>query len=320
VRSPVGCAALLVLLEAARVGATPLTAALEVQREAGADDCPDAAALEATIARILSAPADAASSGSPPAVRARVAFKRSGAGRQATVNLDGAKAGERTLTDTGPTCEALGRAVGITLALVLDTREELATPPAPPVATVAVAAATAPSPSQPATSGVLSVTGGSAFGVVGAPSLTSGIELDVGVGRWLRVQASGHYVAERSTDFDTGAVDVGLLAARLGICGALNAPAAPVRVGLCARGVGGRLRGSGAGFPAANESHALTFWAVGGGLQVSAPVTRRLVLGAQADVLAPLGTYTFSVGNRGVAYESDAVAAMLQLTAGVQLW
>jgi hypothetical protein len=315
VRCPVGCAALFVLLEASRVGAAPLTAALEVQRGAGADGCPDATALEGAIARILNAPEETRASADR--VRARVTFSRTGSGYEAAVRLDGAKVGERTLTDTSPTCAALGRAVGITLALVLDTREELAPPPAP---AVSVVTAKEPAPAPARTSGVLSLTGGSAFGVVGSPSLTSGVELDVGVGRWLLVQASGHYVASRSTEFDTGAVDVGLLAARLGICGVLNDPAAPVRVGLCARGVGGRLRGSGSGFPASNEAHALTFWALGGGLQVSTRVARRLVLGAQADVLAPLGTYTFSVGNRGVAYESDAVAAMLQLTVGVQLW
>jgi hypothetical protein len=299
--------------------AAPLTAELDVRRATGTDDCPDAAALDATIARILSAPVEGNTGAGARAVRAQVAFRRSGAGYEATVRLAGAKTGERTLADTGPTCEALGRAVAITLALVLDTREELAPPAATPAVVVA-APDPAPTPASARTSAVLSVTGGPAFGVVGPPSLTSGVELELGLGRRLRVQASGHYVAARATAFDTGAVDVGLMAARLGLCGVLNDPDAAVRVGLCARGVGGRLRGSGSGFPADNEAHDLTFWAVGGGLQVSGTLTRRLVLGAQADVLAPLGTYTFSVGNRGVAYESDAVAGMLQLTAGVLLW
>lgn len=317
-RGPVGCAALFVLLLSARLAAAPLTAELDVQRAAGAEDCPDAVALEAMIARILNAPVGGDSNAGAREVRARLSFSRSGTGYTATVHLDGRKAGERTLTDTGPTCAALGRAAGITLALVLDTGEELAPPPGAPA--VVAAPEAPPPPSPPRTSGVLSVLGGPAFGVVGPPSLTSGVELEVGLGRRLRVQASGHYVASRSTSFDAGAVDVGLLAARLGLCGVLNDPAAPVRVGLCARGVGGRLRGSGSGFPADNAAHDLTFWAVGGGLQVSGTVTRRLVLGAQADVLAPLATYTFSVGNRGVAFRSDAVAAMLQVTAGVQLW
>ena len=44
------------------------------------------------------------------------------------------------------------------------------------------------------------------------------------------------------------------------------------------------------------------------------------ISGAGADVLAPLRKYTFSVGNRGVAYESEAVTGMLQVAMGIKLW
>jgi hypothetical protein len=46
----------------------------------------------------------------------------------------------------------------------------------------------------------------------------------------------------------------------------------------------------------------------------------RWLLGAGADLIAPLGSYTFSVENRGVAYRSNAVSATLQLSIGVKIW
>jgi hypothetical protein len=321
VKGLIGGAAILVLLRAALVVAAPLTADLGVERAAGAEDCPDASALEAMIARILDAPVGARPIGAAGGeVRASVAFSRSAAGYQATLRLSGAKEGQRTLTDTGPRCAALGRAVSITMALVLDTGEELAPPPAPSVTVVAAIAPPPPPAPRTLTSGVLSLTGGPAFGVVGPPSVTGGVELDVGVGRRLHLQVSGQYVAPRSTAFDMGAVNVGLLTAGLGICGVLNDPEASVHVGVCAWGARGRLRGSGTGFPAANEAHALTYWGVGGGLQVHGPLTRRFILGAEADVLIPVRSYTFSVGNRGVAFQSDGVAGMLHLAVGFEIW
>lgn len=296
-------AAIWVLLQATSAPVAP--ARVEVERGAGADDCPDGRALDGLIGVLSNAP-------EAGEVHATVAFDHGAAGYEARLRFGGAKEGQRTLTDTGPTCEALGRAVAITIALVLDTTAERA----PPIAI-------APPPPEPAhakTSGVLSVLGGPAVGLVGGPSVMGGAALSVGVGRRLRVEGAGQAVAPRTSTLDPGTVEVGLLAGRLSACVTVNDVESRWPVELCARGLGGRLRGAGSGFPAANVTRDLAFWAAGVGAEVQHTLGGRLVLGAEATLLAPLRTSTFSVGNRGVAYESAAVAAMLQLAVGVAVW
>jgi hypothetical protein len=317
---PILGAVIWALLQATVPGAAPVGGAIEVARAPGADDCPDGDTLDGLIGGILNAPSrDGAAT---QEVRAAVQFSRGSAGYQATLRFAGANAGQRTLTDTGSSCEALGRAVAITIALVLDaTAEKAVTAPGPaPHPDVIVAPPPAASSPPRRTSGVLSATGGSAIGVVGPPAVMAGVALGVGLGRRLRFEIAGQAVAPRSAAFDTGAVEVGLVAARLSACALLNDPGSRWPVGLCARGVGGRLRGSGSGFPAENTVGALAFWAAGGGLQLERVIGQRFLVGADATVLVPLRSYTFSVGNRGVAFESPAVGAMLQLGAGVRLW
>src|SRR5947207_3381796 len=102
---------------------------LHVEREPAAADCPDAASLTAAIDDIERHPAaGAAETPTTPGVRADVTFARAETGYRATLRLRGAKAGERTLTDTGPSCAALGRAVAIALALSLEGEPDLPVP------------------------------------------------------------------------------------------------------------------------------------------------------------------------------------------------
>ena len=315
-------AALLGLFPAA-AGAVPVSAELSVERSSGAEDCPDRAALATMIIRILNGADGSGLAGPGGDVRAEVQFARAPLGYQATLRLEGARVGERTLTDTGATCTALGRAVGITLALLLDPAQ--ADPPgdARPVAVAVsspppVLAPTAPAPAG-VTAGFLAVTGGSALGLVGPPSAAGGLELDLRFGRRFWLQVAGQYVTGRSSPFDTGSVEVALVAARLRLCGVLNRALARVLVAACLAGLGGQLRGEGSGFPSSNAAE-MAWFGAGGGVQASSVLGGRWLLGAGADLLAPLGSYTFSVENRGVAYRSNAVSATLQLSIGVKIW
>jgi hypothetical protein len=316
-------AAFLGLSPAAVAMAVPLSGELSVERASGAEDCPDRAALATMVGRILKGADDGSGLGGAGGdVRAEVQFARAPLGYRATLRLEGARVGERTLTDTGATCTALGRAVSITLALLLDPAQ--ADPPADAPVAVAVSSpppVVAPTAASGVSAGFLAVTGGSALGLVGAPSAAGGLELDLRFGRRLWLQAAGQYVTGRSSPFETGSVEVSLVAARLHVCGVLNpAPAlAQVLVAACVVGLGGQLRGEGTGFPSSNEAE-LAWFGAGGGLQASRLLGGRWLLGAGADLIAPLRRYTFSVENRGVAYRSNAVSATLQLSIGVKIW
>ena len=260
-------AAFLALSPSVAAVAVPLSGELSVERASGAEDCPDRAALATMLGRILKGADDGsglvASGGD---VRAQVQFARAPLGYRATLRLEGARVGERTLTDTGATCTALGRAVSITLALLLDPAQ--ADPPADAPAAVAVSSpppVLAPTAAAGVSAGFLAVTGGSALGLVGPLSAAGGLALDLRFGRRLWLQVAGQYVTGRSSPFDTGSVEVALVAAGLHLCGVLNRPLAPVLVTACVAGLGGQLRGEGSGFPSSNEAELAWFGAGGGG-------------------------------------------------------
>lgn len=309
------------LFPAVGAGAVPLSGELSVERASGAEDCPDRAALAAMVARILKGGDDGSGLLGPGGdVRAEVQFARAPLGYRATLRLEGARVGERTLTDTGATCTALGRAVSITLALLLDPAQ--ADPPGDAPVAVAVSSpppVLAPPEAAGASAGFLAVTGGSALGLVGASTAAGGLALELRFARRFWLQAAGQYVTGRSSPFDTGSVEVALVAARLNLCGVLNRAAARVLVAACLVGLGGQLRGEGSGFPSSNAAE-LAWFGGGGGVQASSVFGGRWLVGAGADLIAPLRSYTFSVANRGVAYRSNAVSAMLQLSIGVKIW
>jgi hypothetical protein len=299
--------------------ATPLSAEIEVERGPGADGCPERDALVREIAAIIGPEARLGTNGGD--VRASISFARSTAGFQSTLRLSGARAGERTLTDTGPTCTALGRAVGITIALLLDpgldpepARPAALPPPPPPTRLTARTSDT-----SDATSAFVGVTFGPAIGLVGAPTVDGGIGLDLGVGRHFFFQLDGHAAASRATAFDMGTVEVGLVTGRLRACASPTGDAA-LRLGLCAAVAAGQLRGEGRGYATDDRAAAMAWMGAGGGVQVAAMLGRRWRVGLGADVLVPVRKSTFSIGNRGVAFQSSALAAVLGASVGVKLW
>jgi hypothetical protein len=238
--------------------------------------------------------------------------------------LAGKREGERTLTDTGPNCAALGRAVGITIALLLDAGRDVAAESAMPAAARTApasltAAGGAPVPPPRATNGALAVTLGPALGLVGGPSLAMGLALVVGVRQRVALALDGQYVASRSTAFDSGEVDVALVASRLRVCGVFRR-GARLRAAACAEGAAGRLRGEGHGYPSADRAATLGWIAAGAGAAGTFAIGRRWQVGLSADALAPLHRSTFSIANRGVAYRSSAVSALFAASVGVVLW
>lgn len=293
------------LLEAG-AGDAPRPLDLRVERRAGATDCPDERALAASTAEI--------DRRATPGVQAEVTFERQEAGYRATLRLHGAKQGERTLTDTGPTCAALGRAVAITLALSLAGEPE-APPPAPEPPPPAP-----PPPPSPRAGVLVGVTSGAALDLVGAPSLAFGADVGVALGRRVSIEAGGRHVLARTSTFQPGSVSVSLDAAVLRLCGVLAGVDGRWQAVACAAGAAGRLRGEGAGYP--TSTAATNPWAAAGG---GVDARRRLgggrwvaTLGVEA--LAPLRQDTFSIENGGVAYRSAAVSWMMRLGVAVRVW
>ncbi len=98
--------------------AEPLSATLRVERTEGAESCPDADALRRDVEALAGSPIFGR--GEVPDVEISVRVVPNGAGFRAVVVAKGKRTGERTLDDSGPGCDVLGRGLVVILALMVD--------------------------------------------------------------------------------------------------------------------------------------------------------------------------------------------------------
>jgi hypothetical protein len=310
-------AVVLVGLASATAVAAPLSVELAVERGPGAEDCPDRDGLARIVERLVDAAGRVRPGGD---VRADVGFSRVASIYRATLRFAGAKQGERTLTDTGPTCTALGRAVGITVTLLLDDEAPLVAASPPQAAAPRARDAFHEAPRERFSEGFVVLDAGAGVGLVGGVAADAGLAFGVRLRRRAWLELDGHYVAPRATAFAGGDVDVSLAFARLRACGVLTGDGAALLVAACGEGAGGDLRGTGRGYASGDGTAHLPWAAAGGGLRGRRKLGARWSLDLAADALAPFRTSTFSVARRGVAFQSTTPAVMLQLGVGVVLW
>ena len=141
-----GASLLLLAIPVPCLAGDPL-ATLHVTRSAGAGGCPDTAALDAEIARLVGRDAFAADPSEAPRVEVEVGFSHESSGYVATVTAsDGRTRGVRRIVDGSPTCWALAQAVVASVAVMLDG---LGTEAPPSSATPTPARDPAPEPPRP---------------------------------------------------------------------------------------------------------------------------------------------------------------------------
>jgi hypothetical protein len=279
----------------------PLSAAIVVLRAPDANDCPDGARFTGAVERIVGRPLG----GAGPDVAVRVEFSRSSGAYEATVRISGAREGERTLRDEGPTCEALGEAVAVATALLVDVPEREAAHPAPasePRAGVAV---------------WLSGRGGAGAGLVGGLTWTAGGSIEATIGPLMSIELGAGFAGAQRSDLGSGGVRVSLWYAELGAYRSFTGER--VRVGPCVRFLGGARSGAGEGYPLASSA-SLAWWAVGAGVQAETSVGASVRVGARAFALLPARKQSFSIGYVGTAYESSPIAAVAEFAVAVKFW
>lgn len=297
----------------------PLGAALDVERDSGAEDCPSSTELTRNVEHILQR--SLASTGEQ--LRVSVHFAASTDEYSAEVRSLGAKPGERTLKDHGRSCSALAEAVSVAIALLLDKELEHRQPePAkPPPAQASKPAPTArASNERPLSSAALelrvSFEGGVAPGFVGAsPPLLSeqvGVRLRQG---WL-FDAAFNAVLPGTTRFEEGAVRSTLLFASLRGCYTWGER---YFVGPCALLGLGRLQGVGIGYPTVTSQN-LLWMAAGAGVVAEGPVWGRVFWGVSGSLWLPTRESTFSVENLGIARKSSTVAGSVAARVGFRIW
>ena len=279
--------------------ADPLSAEISVPEPTAG--CPASRELRALVERIAQRPLLPTSPSDT--VFATVRFRQAGTGFEAQVHLTGAKQGERLLTDTGESCAPLAQAVAVTLALVMDSRPT----PATPRAVVPLLQSR----------GTLSLGLGPTLGLVPSAGMAFSAALGVTWPRW-SVHAGGVYWQTREAVLGSGHVTVRLAAANVLLCrwrvGKPN-----LHLEACAAGAAGWLSGQGQDYPV--SSQAGFFWsAFGAAMRLGGQLGERWLWAVSAEGLVPLSQRSFSVGNLGVAYQTDRVGGLAQLHLGTRLW
>lgn len=323
-------AVLLALFLPWSVAAAPtrdLPARLQVEKMAGAEQCPEKPALQRRVEDILQRPL--ADVGAAAQLTIHVRFERSANAFDARVTATGPKPGQRSLHDTSPSCEALGEAVSVAIALLLDdarsdqnerTRESSApadngkTPVAASPASDTDPETARDSPARRWTARASLEVGGG-YGLGGSGAWLGLGRLGARRGGWLLdLGAGGNVPSEQG--FAPGRVRTSLLFGSLRACYLIGQSRL---VGPCAQLGVGRLHGEGDGYGQV-QAASLPWTAAGLGLAGETPLTRGLYAAFAATLWVPTRRQTFSVENAGIAWESKPVSGALTVGVGLALF
>jgi hypothetical protein len=302
--------ALLVLVTLSRSAQAQNISPIAVEREAGAEDCPDGAALTAAVTTLIGD----AKPGQTPAYA--VSFGRTAQAFTAVIRSSAVEGVVRQLEAQEPNCAGLAHATAVTLALLLDAElgraPEPPPPAAPPPAKPAAKPPAPPSP-RPAKTELEPMFSLGAAALVGvlrpiAPALVA----DVGLGleSW-RAELGALWAPPRSLELGPGRVRQQLLSAQLRACYAAYRGRV-LRLELCSGALLGAVTAEARGF-SRSEQRSRSFLALPAELTVSA--RRRGVgfqLGAAALLLLPPNEFT--VAGVGSAYRPARVAGLFTLS------
>jgi hypothetical protein len=295
--------------------AAPATARLETTSAAGADDCPDAAALAAIVNEGLGRPA--LTTVGAATRRIAVAFGRAGSGYAATVHISGVQGGTRKLSNAGPGCRALADAVGMLLVLVLDSNDDEAAATPPGTDPGGSAGSSATGRRSPLTAAV-GAGGGVAEGLVGgwSPAVGLGGTLTSGA---LSARLGGFWFPTKSHELGPGRVEVGLAALRLALCATAHRDRSQVGLGLCVQQQAGWMRGRGLDYDDNHTTNQL-WLATGVAIVVNGPLGGAVGWEVEAGVVRLLQQQRFVIGNLGTAFQSPPAAFMATLSFTTRLW
>lgn len=286
--------------------------ALRVEREPGAEGCPDAASLGERIVAIRGR-AD------PPNNRSYVlSFSHIGNSFSATIRSEPKGESQRVLADQGPTCAAVAQAAAVTLALLFDSDLERAPPakpaPAPrsaPAPPKLESKSTKPTRAGSDLHGTLSLAAGAVAFVVRPLSPVLSAEVGVRSARF-RGGLGVLWVPPQTLTLEPGHVKEWLLSGVARACVPLIAGS---RIGLdvCSGLLVGVLDARADGFTK-NEQRRRAWLAAPLGLSLS-HASGALGWEFSASALGVLVHHDFMVEGLGVAYGAPRVGGMLTLRA-----
>ena len=287
---------------------------LAVERAQGAENCPDAATLEARVQTIRSG---GQGLGPTPRDAYQIRFRRADDTLVAELRRAANAAHVRTLTVRGESCEPLAEAAAVALALLLDAEPSARPPPAPPASTLAPAdsAATHQAPSPTPLRGSLALGAGALFGVTRlvAPALEG--ELGLWHARF-RASLGVLGVPVHREPFGPGSLRSWQLAGSAKGC-LTPVTAARLRLDLCSGLYAGVLDVRARGYTR-NDQRKQAWLAVpveASGHVIVGPVALALAVSA----LFPIRRPEFSIEGLGNAFDAWPVSILIALKLGTVL-
>lgn len=280
----------------ARAENQELVAWLHVERTDSALDCPDARGMAARVNEI--AGRDAIAERDVAGLGVAVRIDRTEEGYAAFIHIYGGRAGERSLSDPGPTCEGLADAVAVTLALLLDegaapvdSPQPDAQAPLPPASEPTPAPIgqpefrRAPGPQEPSPIWTVDAGAMQTAGVLDGAVPTVHLGTDYVVAEPFSVGAGMLWLPSDTVTFGGGEVDLSLVAWFVQGCVGFLRGRTPIGLSACIFPAAGVLTGEGTGYVV--DRRATQSWVAGGASLV-----------ADGRIVGPVG---FSARLAGVA-------------------
>jgi len=320
---------------ASRSAAAEQPPPVTVEREAGAEDCPDTAGLVARVEAIVGR------SGAQDATPYRVTFSRSPQAFTAAIRSGPDGATVRFLDAREPNCAALAHATAIALAVLFDAdlgnassggstgnavgegaakSSDAAAPPVAPVAPPVAKPAPSADTSEPSTPGprvdlALSVGGAALVGVL--RPIVFALVADVGLEiKDFRATLGAVWVPPVTLDLSPGSAREHLISGTLRACYALSRRDA-ARFDVCSGALIGAETAVARGFTESDPEHTELFLAFPVELAVSAR-SRFVGWELSATALVPYKPNEFTVDGVGPTYRPPPVAGMLALRVFVE--
>lgn len=276
-------------------GSEPPRAELVVTRGAGAEDCPDAAALTTKTRAMTAADITAEAAESPRDTWIQVELARVLSGYRATISARGRRHGTRTIDDIGPRCGSLADAVAITLVMLMDP--ELSTEPPPKLPAPTVVTPPSPPPARGPTPGA-ELGGGASFAILEHPAPVLELGAHLGIGARARVALGGGYVFPDRVMVAGGEVTLGLAYGYLrgSLVVLQNAGTSLV---FAAGPMLGSLSGDGEHYDVPKPVQHLLWLAVAGGPELRATLASWFSWSMRLMLVAPLIQQSFAVDDAG---------------------
>jgi len=294
-------------------GSEPPRAELVVTRGAGAEDCPDAAALTTKTRAMTAADITPDAAEIPRDTWINVELSRVLSGYRATISARGRRHGTRTIDDVGPRCGSLAGAVAITLVMLMDPELSSEAPPKPP--TRAVVTPPPPPSAPPArllTPGA-ELDGGASFAILEHPAPVLELGAHLGIGERAGVALGGGYVFPDRVTSAGGEVRLGLAYGYLRGSFALW-KGTGTSVVFNGGPLLGSLSGAGEHYDVPKPTQRLLWLAVAGGPELRATLAAWLSWSMRLMLVAPLIHQSFRVNDAGtstVAFSTPPLGATL---------